>query len=472
MSINTSRRVAVSLVLMVAGSSPTLAAVPLPSAGGLMDWAERAYPQHFPGPQADQSLAPYVYRYYPTTGNYVGVAGSSIYLLGPVAGSDSAPLYVGELAGFACQVLAPQPCAATPARAPRLVASTNGSFALAVKADGSVWGWGGQTSGQFGDGRGRTVDPVPVQVAAPGTAVGVVAGTSNAGLLTADGEVRTSGSNYRGVLGLGYAEGRVESWTRAVVIDGVRRLASGDSAQVAVRRDGTAWRWGENAGGGSLDAVRQAQRLGSFGDFVDVAMTRYAAFLLRGDGTVWFWGRESGLGESGGAVRSGMTSGDTVLQVPGVQGVVALATGNAHVLALKGDGTVWSWGSNNYAQLGYQGVMYSATAKAVPGVANVIAVAAGGQHSIALHADGTVTTWGSVSEVRCQGTGQTPPLPARVAGVNDAVEVAAAGYYGTFIVRRDGSVWACGNNGANVLGLGAKDVNAQVPTRVPDLNLD
>lgn len=114
----------------------------------------------------------------------------------------------------------------------------------------------------------------------------------------------------------------------------------------------------------------------------------------------------------------------------------------------------------------------SATAKAVPGVTGVVAVAAGGRHSIALHADGTVTAWGSVSEVRCQGAEQTAPLPSRVAGVNDAVEVAAAGHYGTSIVRRAGSVWACGNNGAYVPGLGAEDVYAHLPTRRPDLNLD
>ena len=80
------------------------AAPQTPPVSDLMDWAERTYPQFFPGTQTNQSLAPYIYRHYPATGNYVGVAGNAVYILGPVAGSNEVPLYMGELASFACQV--------------------------------------------------------------------------------------------------------------------------------------------------------------------------------------------------------------------------------------------------------------------------------------------------------------------------------------------------------------------------------
>lgn len=80
------------------------AAPQVPSASELMDWAERTYPQHFPGPQTNQSLTPYVYRHYPGTGNYVGVAGQAVYILGPVAGGGADPMPVGVLSDFACQV--------------------------------------------------------------------------------------------------------------------------------------------------------------------------------------------------------------------------------------------------------------------------------------------------------------------------------------------------------------------------------
>ena len=78
-------------------------ATPLPTPAELMDWAERTYPDLFPGHKPDLIWSPYIYRYYPETRNYVGVAGSEVYILGPVAG-DVLKL-VGVLADFAPQVL-------------------------------------------------------------------------------------------------------------------------------------------------------------------------------------------------------------------------------------------------------------------------------------------------------------------------------------------------------------------------------
>ncbi len=76
---------------------------PVPMVTELLDWAEAHYPDLFPGHQTDTSLPPYIYRYYPSTGNYVGVAGSDVYLLGPASGDVL--LRVGSLADFAPLVL-------------------------------------------------------------------------------------------------------------------------------------------------------------------------------------------------------------------------------------------------------------------------------------------------------------------------------------------------------------------------------
>ena len=67
----------------------------------LLDWAEREYPQHFPGPQANQTSAPYTYRFYPATGNHVGVAGEDVYILGPV--SNQVLTRVGVKNDFRCR---------------------------------------------------------------------------------------------------------------------------------------------------------------------------------------------------------------------------------------------------------------------------------------------------------------------------------------------------------------------------------
>lgn len=70
----------------------------------LMNWAEAKYPQYFPGPAGNERSAPYTYRFYPATGNYVGGdANGVVYLFGPVAGGRLVP--VGTLGDFACDVL-------------------------------------------------------------------------------------------------------------------------------------------------------------------------------------------------------------------------------------------------------------------------------------------------------------------------------------------------------------------------------
>ena len=76
-----------------------------PSAKALMDWAEQAYGSYFPGPQPDLVSAPYTYRYYKNTGNYLGVAGGRVYLYGPVAGGSDL-VDAGALADYAAPVFA------------------------------------------------------------------------------------------------------------------------------------------------------------------------------------------------------------------------------------------------------------------------------------------------------------------------------------------------------------------------------
>ena len=79
---------------------------PKPTATQLFDWAEHQYPQHFPERRPDQVSDPYVYRYYAAVGNYLGLAGDDVYVLGPVSGGEL--LRVGTLADFAPLVLATQ----------------------------------------------------------------------------------------------------------------------------------------------------------------------------------------------------------------------------------------------------------------------------------------------------------------------------------------------------------------------------
>jgi hypothetical protein len=70
----------------------------------------------------------------------------------------------------------------------------------------------------------------------------------------------------------------------------------------------------------------------------------------------------------------------------GLSGVVAIAGGDSHSLALKSDGTVVAWGYNTDGQC-----------SAPAGLSGVVAIAGGNMHSLALKSDGTAVTWGNNS---------------------------------------------------------------------------
>jgi uncharacterized protein (DUF1800 family) len=123
------------LALDSAADSPTLIGMPPPralamvaslpvlDATTLMDWAELAYPQYFfPAHQANQQSAPYVFRFYPGSQNYLGVAGNDVYVLGPI--SAGVLTRVGSISDYSCGVY-PGDCesaAATPVEAARFLA--------------------------------------------------------------------------------------------------------------------------------------------------------------------------------------------------------------------------------------------------------------------------------------------------------------------------------------------------------------
>ena len=118
------------------------AAQSLPTPDQLMDWAERTYPTLFPDHQANRSSDSIVYRFYPKSGNYVGVSGSDVLVLGPI--SDNAITKVGTLAQFAESVAAASPAVASDAEAARFLLQAQFSASDAeisvVRSQGFV-GW-------------------------------------------------------------------------------------------------------------------------------------------------------------------------------------------------------------------------------------------------------------------------------------------------------------------------------------------
>jgi hypothetical protein len=154
--------------------------------------------------------------------------------------------------------------------------------------------------------------------------------------------------------------------------------------------------------------------------------------------------------------------------VTGLSGVVAVAAGTFHSVALKQNGTVWAWGSNTYGQLGDGSGADSLTPVVVAGTDGVISVAAGQYHTLALKPDGTVWAWGNNQFGQLgDGTTTNHPMPVMTLGLSGANRIAAGAFH-SLAVKDDYTVWTWGDNECGQLGDGTT-TNRTTAVQVPGL---
>ena len=149
----------------------------------------------------------------------------------------------------------------------------------------------------------------------------------------------------------------------------------------------------------------------------------------------------------------------TPVKVGGLRGaeVEALAGGQGHTLALRGDGAVLAWGYNRDGELGNGTNEDSPTPVVVKDsrgptghLSGVRAIAAGSAHSLALKDDGTVWAWGYNQDGELgDGTKANSTQPVRV-GKLKGVEAISAGAYFSLALKEDGTVWAWGSNASDL----------------------
>ncbi|MCL2438581.1 MAG: Ig-like domain-containing protein [Coriobacteriia bacterium] len=142
------------------------------------------------------------------------------------------------------------------------------------------------------------------------------------------------------------------------------------------------------------------------------------------------------------------------------QRVIQAASGRWHNLALRDDGTLWSWGRNPLGQLGLGDTIDRNVPSQikVPDVTSWSYVAAGTYASFAIATDGTLWSWGSNARGEAgQGTnGLVSQTPTQITAGAAQWKAASAGVNHSLAIDIDGNLWSWGGNGRNDNALGVQ----------------
>ena len=156
---------------------------------------------------------------------------------------------------------------------------------------------------------------------------------------------------------------------------------------------------------------------------------------IKEDGSLWSWGFNA-HGELGDG-----TTNDLYLPKKILEDVVSVSAGanigENHSLAIKSDGTLWAWGYNKYGQVG-DGTTVTRTAP-VKIMDDVASICAGDTHSLAVKTDGSLWGWGD-NHKGLLGDGTTADRVSPVK-IMDNVATISTGGYNTLIVKTDGTLW-------------------------------
>jgi alpha-tubulin suppressor-like RCC1 family protein len=302
-------------------------------------------------------------------------------------------------------------------------------------------------------------DPPVVEIDLEAGNPAIAAGDYHSLAVRGGNEVMTWGRNELGQLGIGVS-GEDKNKTFPIILNDMEKivaLAAGENHSLALSNDGNVWSWGNNRHGqlgiGNFEIIQKdtPQNVLLLTDIMTIDAGAAHSLALQSNGYVWSWGKNS-YGQLGNGTSGQETSESKPLIIADFGNCVAIAAGHAHSVALKNDGTVFTWGFNNLGQLGDQSNLNKNVPVAVPGMANVIAIAAGDTHTVALKNDGTVWTWGDNAYGQL-GDGTIVPknTPVRVLDISNVIGI-AAGYGHTLALRNDGTVWGWGFNEYGQLG--------------------
>ena len=233
------------------------------------------------------------------------------------------------------------------------------------------------------------------------------------------------------------------------------------------KTDGTLWVWGLNQYGqlGVNDTVQYSSPVQIPGTTWSTVSTGARSQGVKTDGTFWTWG----FNNYGALGQNSETNYSSPVQIPGTNWSTNFATSNSYAsLAIKTDGTLWTWGVNTQGHLGLNNRTNYSSPVQVPGTTWAAVEVSWNGIARATKTDGTLWSWGynGKGALGLNDT-TTRSSPTQVPGTDWSTDIRKLSTEG--VIKTNGTFWSWGQNHR---GQAAQNNNIAYssPVQVPGTN--
>jgi len=204
-------------------------------------------------------------------------------------------------------------------------------------------------------------------------------------------------------------------------------------------------------------------QIGSQTNWSKTSSSFWHNLAIKTDGTLWSWGLAGAglLGHGDLVYRSSPT------QIGTLTSWAMAAAGRSHSSAIRNDGTLWSWGTGGLGRLGNTSIVLRSSPVQVGTLTTWSKIAVSMTNGAAVKTDGTLWSWGAGgSGGRGNNTATTHSSPVQLGVLTTwSTVVGSQSYVQMCGLRTDGTLWAWGSNAAGELGVGNVIVRSS-PTQV------
>jgi alpha-tubulin suppressor-like RCC1 family protein/Leucine-rich repeat (LRR) protein len=336
------------------------------------------------------------------------------------------------------------------------------TYVLALKTDGTLWAWGDNSFGQFGNGT-TTNSYVPTKIGSDNDWKEVALGWGYTIAVKTDGTLWAWGNNSSGELGDGTTINKSIPTQIGTSTDW-KTISVGTTHAIALKTDGTLWAWGYNyygqLGNGSNTSKNVPTQIGT-ATWETISAGGNSTVAIKRDGTLWAWGNndKKQLGDGSSNNKNVPT------QISTTTDWKTISAGGNYTIAIKANGTLWAWGNNNSGQLGTGTIVAENTPRQIGTSTTWKTINTGSGFAFAIKTDNSLWAWGANSYGQYGNSTTTSSLiPIQVGSENNWQMASGSDRY-SVTLKTDSTVWTCGSNDDGQLATGSR-LNITIPAKV------